>query len=95
MPNLLGPPEKQDGSQSISSECHGGWSQVTDESAVRQMSDQWVDISKIDPQQEPQQEQEEEEEEEQQQQQQQQQQRRALVDLGHVAGKILHPRCGY
>ena len=49
---MLGPPENQDGGHIILFGYYSGRSQVTDVGVVWQLSDQWVHISKIDPQQE-------------------------------------------
>ena len=48
---MFSPPDNQDGGHIILFGCHGGYSQVTNVGVVRQLSDQWVHISKIEPQQ--------------------------------------------
>ena len=49
--------DAQQGGHIILSGCRGGWSLATNVGGVQQLSDQFVQILKIDPQQRPQQQQ--------------------------------------
>jgi len=48
-PNVFGQPENQYGGHINLSGCYDWWNEAIDEGVVRQLSIQWVHISKIDP----------------------------------------------